>query len=274
LSELQQPLKWHGGKHYIAEWVIEHFPDATTWTHYVEPYFGGGSVLLRLKLGKSEYVNDINSNLTSFWLILQNDERFAEFMRKVEQTPFSEVEYKRAQLLLENTEQLSEVRRAWAFFVVARQSRQGLCKDFATMSKTRTRRGMNEQASSWLSAIDGLADVRDRMRGVVISCRPALEVIRRQDDAKTLFYLDPPYLHETRVTKQDYQHEMTPEDHEDLLAVLGEIKGRFVLSGYRSKMYNDFAEAFGWRMVSREIDNKASSKSKKPTKEECLWMNF
>ena len=41
---LTQPLKWHGGKYYLAKRIIEEFP---THVHYVEPYFGGGSVLLQ-----------------------------------------------------------------------------------------------------------------------------------------------------------------------------------------------------------------------------------
>jgi DNA adenine methylase len=34
----------------------------------------------------------------------------------------------------------------------------------------------------------------------VILNQPAIEVIRQQDGEATLFYLDPPYLHETRAT--------------------------------------------------------------------------
>ncbi len=57
LNRISPPLKWHGGKHYLAAKIIAKMPprckrpndpDASDpgWLHYCEPYFGGGSVLL------------------------------------------------------------------------------------------------------------------------------------------------------------------------------------------------------------------------------------
>ena len=59
---------------------------------------------------------------------------------------------------------------------------------------------MSEQASAWWNTVDGLANVHDRLKRVVILCRDALDVIRQQDGSRTLFYLDPPYLHSTRAS--------------------------------------------------------------------------
>ncbi len=276
MTTLTQPIKWHGGKHYLAKWIISHMADHT---HYVEPYFGGGSVLLQKgSEGVSEVANDVNGDLTAFWRVLQDEDAFADFQRLVDTTPFSEVEFAKAQDWLRDFAEMAgdcySVPRAWHFFIAARQSRQGLMKDFATLSHNRTRRGMNEQASSWLTAIDGLADVHERMRRVVVLHRPAIDVIKTQDGPNTLFYLDPPYLHETRVTTSDYAHEMTADDHAELLTWLAGIKGKFLLSGYPSELYEHHRKAHGWHMVSREIDNKASSKAVKDTKTECLWMNY
>lgn len=268
---LNPPLKWHGGKHYLATRIIALMPPHV---HYVEPFFGGGAVLLRKNPdGVSEVVNDLNLELTKFWSALQHPEAFTELIRILEATPFSEVEF-------EGT--FSSVGpfvpglagEAASFFARARQSRQGLMKDFATLSRNRTRRGMNEQVSSWLTAIEGLPDVHARLKRVVILNRPAIEVIQQQDGPNTLFYCDPPYLHETRVTTSDYTHEMTWEDHQKLLLTLGGIEGKFILSGYPSHLYKTHAHQNGWRRVDIEIDNKASSKTTKEIKTECLWMNF
>ena len=41
---MNSPIKWHGGKHYLASKIVEimkSFPHKV----YVEPFFGGGSVL-------------------------------------------------------------------------------------------------------------------------------------------------------------------------------------------------------------------------------------
>ena len=41
--EMIQPLKWHGGKYYLASKIVDLMPPHL---HYVEPFFGGGAVLL------------------------------------------------------------------------------------------------------------------------------------------------------------------------------------------------------------------------------------
>ena len=133
---------------------------------------------------------------------------------------------------------------------------------------------MNEQVSSWLTAIEGLAEVHERLQRVVILNRDALNVIHQQDGKNTFFYCDPPYMHETRKTKSDYEHEMSDQQHEDLLHSLSLIEGRFILSGYHSPLYDKVAYEESWRCVEIEIDNKASGQKNKPKKIECLWMNY
>jgi DNA adenine methylase len=271
---LTQPIKWHGGKHYLAPWIISHMPKHA---HYVEPFFGGGSVLLQKDPENvSEVANDLNGWLTCFWRVLADPALFDLFHRQVAATPLSE------QLWLEASESVSgefvptsdDVSAAVAFFICARQSRQGLMRDFATLSRNRTRRGMNEQASSWLTSVDGLPEIHARLRRVVILNRPAIKVIEQQDGQNTLFYLDPPYLHETRSTTDEYAHEMTTADHAALLDALADVEGKFLLSGYPSALYADAAKRCGWHCVTKAIDNKASSAATKEVKTECLWANY
>ncbi len=264
------PLKWHGGKSYLADWIISLMPEHT---HYVEPYFGGGAVLFRKNPeGVSEVVNDINGKLFNFWTVLQQDDYYDEFVRNVSLTPFSEDEFREAERSWPHT--IPCAGAATDFFIRYRQSRQGLGKDFATLSRNRTRRGMNEQVSSWLSAVEGLPEAHERLKRVVILNRDALDVIKQQDGARTLFYLDPPYLHESRSSTGEYEHEMTDSQHEQLLSTLSEIKGRFLLSGYRSDLYDFWSKQCGWVCHEREIDNKASSRKNKEIKTECVWTNL
>lgn len=265
------PLKWHGGKQYLAKQIVSLFPEHT---HYVETHFGGGAVLFEKPVDQvcdhSEVVNDLNAELTNFWKTLQTPAKVSKLKRILEATPFSESIWKES---VESSPR-SDVQRAAAFFIRFRQSRQGLGRDFATMSRNRTRRGMNEQVSSWLSAIEGLTDAHARLSRVVIFSMDAVDLIRQEDGPKTLFYLDPPYLHETRSAKNCYDFEMTEDQHSKLLQTLQAVKGKFILSGYRSKLYDSSAKKNEWNRVDIQIDNKASSAGTKEIKTECLWMNF
>jgi DNA adenine methylase len=199
--------------------------------------------------------------------------------RRVEATPFSQLLFNAVAMAQateyhgNGTPEENSVNAAYSFFIKYRQSRQGLGKDFATLSRNRTRRGMNEQVSSWISAIEGLPEAHERLKRVVILNDDAVKVIKQQDGKNTLFYCDPPYLHETRVTTGDYEREMRTEQHAELLKTLGGIEGKFILSGYPSELYRRFEDRYGWRCDEIKIDNKASSKKTKDIKTECLWMN-
>ena len=82
------PIKYHGGKHYLAKRIIGLMPEHI---HYVEPYFGGGAVLLaKNPEGVSEVVNDIWGSLTNFWRVLQDPKPFKLFQRRIEATPLAE----------------------------------------------------------------------------------------------------------------------------------------------------------------------------------------
>ena len=86
---------------------------------------------------------------------------------------------------------------------------------------------------------------RWRLMMVQIDCRDALEVIRYWDSPDTLFYVDPPYINETRKTLNAYAHEMSTEQHKELVKLLLGIKGKAVVSGYEHPLYSPFAQA-GW----------------------------
>ncbi len=265
------PLKWHGGKHYLAPklWAIA---KAVPHIHRVEPYFGGGAFTLASEPeGYSEVVNDINGPLANFWRVLQDPFDFEVFERKAQTTPFSE----RAWMDSGDENTIgSPIDAAFNFFVRCRQSMSGRMKGFAPLSRTRTRRGMNEQASAWMACVDGLPEVHARLRRVVILNQDALEVIKSQDGPQTLFYLDPPYLHETRVSTDEYAHEMTREQHKALLETLSKIQGKFMLSGYDNGLYQAFEDAWHWHRVMFDLPNNSASGEKKRRMTEVVWTNF
>jgi DNA adenine methylase len=193
------PLKWHGGKHYLADLIISLMPPHMV---YVEPFCGGCQVLLARdpgdrslwvcnkspRNGVNEIVNDINRHLTNFWRVLQRAETFEPFRRIIQTVPFSQVEWEDAGGRLDHPD---PVEAAVAFFIRCRQSLAGRMDAFTGVTKTRTRGGRNAEVNAWMSAIGGLTAVCQRLRNVLILNRPAVEVIRKYDTPDTLFYCDP-----------------------------------------------------------------------------------
>jgi DNA adenine methylase len=270
-TRLASPLKWHGGKHYLAKRIIELMPPHL---HYVEPFFGGGAVLLaKDPSGISEVANDLYGDLTNFWRVLQDSEAFRRLIRRLQATPFSAQEWRTSGKRLTGAPQSPlDVDAAVAFFVRARQSRQGLMRHFATLSRTRTRRGLNEQASSWLTAVEGLPEIHARLSRVVILNDDATAVIRQQDGPNTLFYCDPPYLPSTRALPDAYAKEMTRAQHQELLEVLRECRGKVMISGYPNGLYDEVLP--DWNRHDFAIDNKASGAKTKRLVTESIWCNL
>jgi DNA adenine methylase len=251
------------------------FPPRDSYIHYVEPFFGGGAVLFEHNPeGKSEVVNDIYEELVNFWRHLADENSFKMLIRKLEATPIAFDMWVQSFAERFHPERWTPLDRAAQFFIRYRQSRQGLGDCFNTLSRNRVRRGMNEQASAWLSAVEGLPAAHERLKRVVVLHGDAMDVIRQQDGAKTLFYCDPPYLHDTRSVVDAYEHEMLVSQHGDLLTALANIQGKFVLSGYRSALYDGVAETMNWRRVDIEIPNHSSGAKVKEIETECLWMNY
>jgi DNA adenine methylase len=275
------PLKCHGGKHYLARRIVALMPRHL---HYVEPFAGGLAVLLardpndpRLWAGNgsgshgvSELVNDLDGQLMNFWRVLRDDGTFERFYRQAEAIPLSRGEW---QVTRDRPDSGDPVADAVAFFIRCRQSRSGLRKTFTPLTRNRTRRGVNGNASEWLGAVDGLADVHARLRPVVVENLPALDVIRREDTPLTLFYCDPPYYHPTRTARKAYgAFEMSEADHRELLDRLRRVKGKAMLSGYPSVLYDKTLA--GWSRHTFDIANHASGARAKDRETEVLWCNF
>ena len=263
------PLKWHGGKYYLASRIVGMMP---AHMQYVEPFFGGGSVLLaKDPTNVSEIVNDLNGHLTNFWRVLQDEELFGRFHRIIQAVPFSETEWRDAHQRMESTS--DPVQQAAAFYIECRQSHSGRRAGFAAITKTRLRQGMNEQAAAWMSVVDGLPAIHARLRRVTILNRDALKVIRQFDAANTLFYLDPPYLHTTRSTTTEYGKEEMPEErHVELLDLLQGLQGKVMLSGYRSLLYERKLEH--WHKTDFDLPNNSAGGATKERKTERIWCNF
>lgn len=278
-----QPLKWHGGKYYLAGWIQSLAPrswltdDDNGYTHRNICFAGGlGEFWNWLPItGISETINDKDLDVTNFYTVIGSDGgMFEQFQHIVELNPFSEVTWQKAhEMTWAKTGMDFIVWRAAMFFFNYRMSRQGLAQSFATPT-TRTRRGMNELTAAYLSAVDGLQDCHERLRRVVITNMDFIPFLKKHDHERALFYLDPPYHPDTRLSIRTYHYEMDDERHKLLLSAVANIKGKFMLSGYKHPWYEQQARAFGWNCHERDIPNAASSCKQKETKTECLWTNY
>ena len=261
---LRPPVKWHGGKYYLARRIVEHFPPHHT---YLEPFGGAASVLLNKPPSLVEVYNDLDGRITRLLRVLRDHGE--EFRRQLSLTPYSEIEFQEAATPAED-----EIEQARRDFVRWRLSLGGR-GDSYSFTLHRARRRMADVVSGYLSTIDEqLPMIVERLRTVEILQRPAIDVIRKWDSPKTLAYCDPPYLPSTRQknSRNVYGHEMSEKDHKKLASVLAKCRSNVALSGYPSGLYDElYAD---WNRVEFDVANHAAGGRKKGRKRECLWMNY
>ena len=259
-------LRYHGAKWRLAPWIIRHFPEHRI---YVEPFAGSGGVLLRKPRVFSEVINDLDGDLVNLFRVLRDEVCAARLIRLLELTPFAREEFAGAGEAAHDP-----VERARRLLV---RSHMGFGSDAAcghpcTGFRAKCSRSRTTAAHDWAGLPGALASVVDRLRGVVIEHREALEVIAQQDRPDALIYADPPYLQATRQRSHRrggsaYRHDMSEEGHRRLAAALHRVTGAVALSGYPSPLYDELYA--GWRRVEKRAMADGAR-----VRTEVLWMNY
>ena len=93
-----------------------------------------------------------------------------------------------------------------------------------------------------------------------IECQDWRVILDRYDGPETLFYCDPPYVHDTRSSSR-YAHELSASDHEELVTCLLGIEGMAIVSGYDHPIYRALDEA-GWERYEWETACSAAGKTR------------
>jgi DNA adenine methylase len=207
-----------GGKRNLARRLVALIATIPHQT-YVEPFVGmGGIFLRRTSRPRAEVMNDISTDVTNLSRILQR--HYVPLMDMLRWQLTSRAEFER--LLASNADTLTDLERAARFLYLQRTSFGG---KVSGRSFGIDRRSPGRFDVTKLEQV--LADIHERLAGVVIERLPYAELIRRYDGPETLFYLDPPYW----GCERDYGDGVFGrDDFQQLSDILGQLQGRFVLS--------------------------------------------
>lgn len=258
-------IRYHGGKWRLAPWIISHFPAHRC---YVEPFGGAASVLLRKAASDAEVYNDLDGDVVNLFRVLRDPAMSKRLAHVCALTPYSRDEFRAA--YSPSSDAVEQARR-----LVVRAT-MGFGSAGATRGVTGfrldTRRNSTTAQRVWACQPDNLAAVASRFAGVLVENRDAVQCMQDHDTPDTLHFVDPPYLHDTRVQvakNSAYRHDMTDVDHLTLLNCLRQLRGKVILCGYPNSLYSDLLP--DWACVSRITIANGRAGSVRRT--ECLWLN-
>lgn len=253
-------VRYHGGKWNLGEWILPFFPKHRT---YCEPFSGGASLLLQKARTYAEVYNDLDEYIVNLFRVVRD--HGLDLHEKIFMTPFSRKEFEQA--YFDSPDPIEQARRTFVRFQMsfgATSTHKDETTGFRSQSDQKT-----SPARDWMNHSKTVLQVMERLRGVIIECMPATKLIEKYDGEDTLFYVDPPYIAHTRKWRRgkgSYRHEMTDEQHMNLILQLKSLKGMVILSGYPNKMYDEFLP--DWRRETKAAFTNGGGKSI-----ECLWIS-
>lgn len=256
---MRKVLKYPGSKWRLSDELARMIPEHHT---YCEPYAGSMALLFTKEPSQIEIVNDLDSDVVNLFRCIQQDsERLA---RLVMTTPYSREVY---DAQFRESEYASRYQRAAGFLIKCWQGHGFRTRDGKVGWKHDVHGRERAYAMwDWYRLPEWIINVVERLRMVQIEHRPALEVIQRFDYEDVFMYLDPPYLLGERTGKQ-YKHEMTDEDHEELLQVILKSKAKIMISGYESELYETYLK--DWKRM--EFRGAAEHGR---VRKEIVWTNY
>ncbi|AXQ78552.1 DNA adenine methylase [Streptococcus chenjunshii] len=250
-------IRYPGSKWNLAQKIIDLLPEHKS---YLEPYFGSGAVLFTKSPSPIETVNDLNDDVVNLFQVIQSAPDVLQ--EKLWGIPYSRSIYEMAWKNKPN----NEVDKAVNFII-----RSTMSHGFRVFEKSGWKRDVSGRESAyavqhWNRLPETVREMAVRLKGVQIENRPALQLIEEFSRPEAVIYIDPPYILSTRARKQ-YSHEMTDNDHIELLELLNQSKAQIILSGYTSDLYDRYLS--NWE----RLEFSATAERGLP-RTEVLWMNF
>jgi DNA adenine methylase len=264
ITNMKTPITYYGGKQKLANTILKLLPPHKL---YCEPFIGGAAIFFAKEPSGVEIINDTNKELINFYRVVQND--FVSLEKEIQITLHSRDLHRKAHVINSNPDMFSEIKRAWAVWVLSTQS-------FASklngnwgydISKNTTTKKITNKRNSFTE------EFAIRLQNVQIECADALRIIKSRDNANAFFYCDPPYYNSDCAHYDGY----TIDDFEDLLKVLSKVEGKFLLSSYPSVVLKEYTKAKEWYTI--EIKSGVSvannnSKNGQKIKTEVLTANY
>lgn len=259
-TTITSPIKWFGGKHYMAKEIISLLPIHKV---YVEPFGGGGSILTQKKPSKIEVYNDIDADLVNFLMVLRN--RRNELIESLITLPSSRFLCQKWQ---HESLPEDELERATIWFYLLRQRISP--KNASLVSGWRASKNINT-AVDYQNALKKLTAFEERWRHVMIECVDFRRIFEIYDSPDTVFVVDPPYVGKENQYKGNFSY----QDHVDLAEILSSIQGKAIVTYYECDLVNHLYSDWNRVRTDGYVGSSVVKKQKKRKKEkELILMNF
>ena len=236
---------------------------------YAEPFCGGATCALNKTLVDTNIITDLNGDIPNFFRVLRDTPE--ELVSALELTCYSARELALAAKPIPAWA-ITPVERARMTFVRLTMGRGG--KTSESYFSRSSVKNFGSRPRIFMDRVKGLKRLVGTLRHYEIDEMGYERCIERADSPDTLFYIDPPYLGETRKSITGYAEDAPGVGfHEQLLERVKAVKGKVALSGYPSELYDSALR--GWRRLEWAAHASAGTKAGEAgQRTEVLWCNY
>lgn len=258
---MKTPISYYGGKQTMLKHIGPLVPAHKV---YTEAFAGGAALYWAKEPAPLEVLNDINSNLINFYKVLKH--RFNELQTLVNDTLHSRDTFDFASIVYDYPNFFDPVTRAWAVWVKSKMGFASMLDGSFGYDKT-----SNSIAKKLLgSKVLFTNELSQRIEQTQIECTGALKIIASRDTADTFHFVDPPYINSDCG---HYAGTFNLVDFEELLKLLTELKGKFMLTMYPHDVLREYINKYNWRLVEVERTISASRVNRRK-QAEWIVMNY
>lgn len=264
---LRPPFTYPGNKVKSANIILEHLPYREK---YIEPFGGSAAILLARCKSKLEVYNDLSSGLVAFYRCIRDQVKLNQLCERLQLTVNSKEEFywsKERVITIQD-----DVERAACWYYTTEYSVSTLGRNFGRSTNSASQAGRIQKKLPMFQAI------HERMISVQIENQPYQDCLQDYDSNNAVFYIDPPYLD---AYKGVYRHELSIQEHRDLINQIFALKGFAAVSGFSNPLYDNqpWDKKFQWSTRSTmqpkgkglETNQNSNPNNESPL-QECLWI--
>jgi len=236
-----------GGKVLLKKKIVEkYFPKSDTYSTYVEPFVGGGSVYFyKNKDEHKEVVNDIDPDIYILFKGLQTYDA-----KKIAEDINGDYTKKEFEEIRD-----SEPEDAYNKFL----------RTYLLYKLSYFGRGLTFGKSRVNTSFEGY---KERLKGVDITKSDYKDIIQKYNQPSTFFYLDPP------MRESQGAYRFPAIDVPELVKVLGTIKGKFLLSLAETKVKKELFKDYKIVPVTTKYVGEKTKGGQTKKVKEYLIMNY
>lgn len=267
---VRAPFGFPGGK---SRSLMEILPKLPQRRGYGEPFGGSGSVLLARSACDLEVFNDRYAGVTVFYRCMRDRQKSEALVERLRQVLHTREEFIWCRDTWKNCE--DEVERAARWYYSVLMSFGAQARHFG-----RAVDGKGQQGPKLWNNLKLFPAVHHRMKNVQVENLDYRQCLKDYDRPDFVWYLDPPYY---TYNKGMYEHNLSGDEHIELMERVQQLRGFVALSGYDNPVYDRYKwdDKYTWKVrvsmlgmaFNEECHTSGLEESqKRGHAQECLWI--